>query len=108
MNKKANNVLIMGETGVGKSVIVKDYLNNLSPEEFVSMGYNFSAQTSSNNVMDIFFDKLMQRGRDLGAPSGKKMVFFVDDINMPKLDTYGAQPPNEFLRQVIDQGGFYD
>ncbi len=36
------------------------------------------------------------------------MVFFIDDINMPKLDTYGAMPVNELLRQVIDHGGFYD
>jgi len=108
MNKKANNVLVMGETGVGKSVIVKDYLSNLPVDDFVNTSANFSAQTSSANIMDLLYDKLMQRGRDLGPPSGKKMVFFVDDINMPKLDTYGSQPPNEFLRQIIDQGGFYD
>ena len=108
MNKANHNVLLLGNGGVGKSVIIKDYLFGLPKEEFVFATTAFSAQTSSTNVQNIFLDKLVQRGRNLGPPSGKKMVFHFDDINMPKLDLYGAQPPNELLRQIIDQGGFYD
>ena len=43
-----------------------------------------------------------------GAPIGKRVVIFVDDLNMPKLDTYGSQPPIELLRQYQDFGGLYD
>lgn len=44
----------------------------------------------------------------LGAPGKKRVVIFVDDLNMPKLDRYGSQPPIELLRQYQDFGGFYD
>ena len=43
-----------------------------------------------------------------GAPREKRVIFFIDDLNMPKLDTYGSQPPIELLRQYQDFGGFYD
>ena len=36
------------------------------------------------------------------------MIFFIDDVNMPQLDTYGSQPTCELLRQTIDSNGFYD
>lgn len=29
-------------------------------------------------------------------------------MNMPVSDTYGAQPPLELIRQLLDLGGVYD
>jgi dynein heavy chain len=43
------NVLITGETGVGKSVIVKDFLTS-APEEYVSAFVNFSGKTTTQNL----------------------------------------------------------
>ncbi|XP_076263714.1 dynein heavy chain at 16F [Rhynchophorus ferrugineus] len=103
-------VLITGDTGVGKSVVAKDVLNNLgSSGNFVPATMNFSAQTSSMRTQEIIELKLERKKKTLlGAPVGKKVIIFIDDVNMPKLETYGAQPPIELVRQLLDYGGLYD
>lgn len=85
---------------MGKSVIAKSVLNKLyDTGEFVPITLNFSAQTSSARTQEILELKLEKRKKTLlGAPIGKRVVLFVDDVNMPKLETYGAQPPIELLR----------
>jgi dynein heavy chain len=106
-----NPVLYMAETGVGKSVVMQSYLDEAVAEtgKFVSHTMGYSAQTTPSNLKDIMEGKLDKKRKNLlGPPAGKQMLFFVDDLNMPALEIYGAQPPNELLRQMIDGGGFYD
>ncbi len=95
---------------VFQSVIARALLNNLAEKtNIVPVFINFSAQTSSMRTQEMIEGKLEKKRKNiLGAPIGKKMVIFVDDLNMPKLDTYGSQPPIELLRQFQDFGGFYD
>ena len=87
-------------TGVGKSVIAKMVLSALeNSQKWLPIVLNFSAQTSSGNTQEILELKLDRRKKNvLGAPINKRVCVFVDDVNMPKLDTYFSQPPIELLR----------
>lgn len=91
-------------------MVAKEVLATLhNTGNFVPLSMNFSAQTSSFRTQEIMELKLDKKRKNLlGAPIGKRVIIFVDDVNMPKLERYGAQPPIELLRQFLDYGGLYD
>uniref|UniRef100_A0A8C3IXY3 Dynein axonemal heavy chain 6 n=1 Tax=Chrysemys picta bellii TaxID=8478 RepID=A0A8C3IXY3_CHRPI len=90
-----------------KSVVARGLLNRIQEEAgYVPVYLNFSAQTSSARTQEIIESKLEKKRKNILG--NKRVVIFVDDLNMPKLDRYGSQPPIELLRQYQDFGGFYD
>jgi len=107
----AKHPLLVGATGTGKSVVVNGTLVKALQQtgRFTTQLLQFSAQTRAAAVQDIITDKLFKRRQGVkGPPLGFRSVVFVDDLNMPEPETYGAQPPLELLRQWMDHHGWYD
>jgi dynein heavy chain, axonemal len=96
-------VLVVGDSGVGKSFIMQESVSRVSAAGMSVSSINFSAQTSSQRLQFIIEGRVEKRTKDVfGPPGGKKMVYVIDDLNMPAKDTFGSQPPLELLRHWLD------
>ncbi|XP_078276213.1 dynein axonemal heavy chain 3-like [Rhinoraja longicauda] len=102
-------LLLVGPTGTGKTAITNSFLRQLPTTKFTVCQINFSAQTSANQTQDIILGCLQKRRRNVhGVQPQKQLCVFVDDLNMPAKERYGAQPPVELLRQWIDHGYWFN
>lgn len=103
-------IFFTGNSGVGKSAIIANLLSQQKEKGTLQpIVINMSAQTTSLRTQQSIEDKLEKKKRTLfGAPPGKKIAIFVDDINMPLVEEYGAQPPIELLRLFLDRKGMYE
>lgn len=101
--------LFVGPTGTGKTAYVRRYLSHALPTSAWAPAFlSLSARTTASATQDQMDGRLDRRRKGVYGPApGLRAVFFVDDLNMPSPEQFGAQPPLELLRQGVDQAGWY-
>ena len=102
--------MFCGESGTAKTVTVKSAFSSLDSEKFMFLNINFSSRTSSLDFQNIIEENIDKRTFKNYGPkaSGKKMIIFIDDMNMPKRDPYDTQNAISLLRQHKDYEHWYD
>ncbi|XP_054832302.1 dynein axonemal heavy chain 9-like [Eublepharis macularius] len=107
--EKCRPVMLVGNAGTGKSVIVGDKLSLLDSEEYMVKNVPFNYYTTSAMLQAVLEKPLEKKaGRNYGPPGTKKLIYFIDDMNMPEVDTYGTVQPHTLIRQHLDYGHWYD
>lgn len=107
MDKK-HPVMLVGNAGCGKTVLVNEKLQSLS-ENYAVTTIPFNFYTTSEMLQKILEKPLEKKaGRNYGPPGNKLLCYFVDDINMPEVDQYGTVQPHTLMRQHLDYGHWYD
>ncbi|XP_061247081.1 dynein axonemal heavy chain 9 isoform X1 [Bos javanicus] len=102
-------VMLVGTSGTGKSVLVGAKLASLDPEAYLVKNVPFNYYTTSAMLQAVLEKPLEKKaGRNYGPPGNKKLVYFIDDMNMPEVDAYGTVQPHTVLRQHLDYGHWYD
>nr|XP_020770863.1 dynein heavy chain 9, axonemal-like [Odocoileus virginianus texanus] len=102
-------VMLVGTAGTGKSVLVGATLASLDPEAYLVKNVPCNYYTTSAMLQAVLEKPLEKKaGRNYGPPGNKKLIYFIDDMNMPEVDAYGTVQPHTVIRQHLDYGHWYD
>lgn len=100
--------MLVGTAGTGKTVLMGDKLANMS-DDFLIANVPFNFYTTSEMLQRVLEKPLEKKaGRNYGPPGSRRLIYFIDDMNMPEVDQYFTVQPHTLIRQHIDYSHWYD
>ena len=105
------SILFVGESGTAKTIVIQNYLGDLGlthGDKYSTLNISFSSRTTSLDVQRNLMDNIEKRGPVWMPPGGKKLLVFIDDMSMPKVDLYGTQQPIALLKFLIERDCMYE
>ncbi|XP_072903303.1 LOW QUALITY PROTEIN: dynein axonemal heavy chain 11 [Hemitrygon akajei] len=106
--EKGKPVMLVGNAGVGKTILVSEELSKLT-ENYIVTKVPFNYYTTSAMLQRVLEKPLEKKAGRNYAPEGtKKLIYFIDDLNMPEVDAYGTVQPHTLIRQHLDYHHWYD
>ena len=117
---KANdNVCCVGPSGCGKTVTIRNFLDwqemrnslNLASRATAAVPKTIAlSHASTAHSLQTFIDDSLEKkaGKTYAPPGRQSIVCFVDDLNLPQVDTYGTQTAIALLQHHLDTGQMYD
>uniref|UniRef100_A0AAX7TS70 Dynein axonemal heavy chain 11 n=1 Tax=Astatotilapia calliptera TaxID=8154 RepID=A0AAX7TS70_ASTCA len=106
--QRGKPIMLVGNAGVGKTILVSDKVAKLK-EDYIVAKVPFNYYTTSAMLQRILEKPLEKKaGRKFGPPTAKRLIYFIDDLNMPEVDVYGTVQPHTLIRQHLDYSHWYD
>ena len=85
--EKRRPVMLVGNAGTGKTVLINDKLAGLS-EDYMVANVPFNFYTTSEMLQRVLEKPLEKKaGRNFGPPGTKRLIYFIDDMNMPEVSS---------------------
>uniref|UniRef100_A0A671Z136 Dynein, axonemal, heavy polypeptide 9 like n=1 Tax=Sparus aurata TaxID=8175 RepID=A0A671Z136_SPAAU len=106
--QRGKPIMLVGNAGVGKTILVTDKVAKLK-EDYMVAKVPFNYYTTSAMLQRVLEKPLEKKaGRKFAPPTAKRLIYFIDDLNMPEVDVYGTVQPHTLIRQHLDYNHWYD